>query len=61
MDISLYILYVLIGILVHYETEPSLRKKKFRKYTKVNWVTLSLDLVFWMPMFFWYLILKLKR
>jgi hypothetical protein len=62
INIIIYVaIYVLIGVLIHHETEPLLRKRHFMDYSRSNFITLLLDYVFWLPMLIIYVIVKIRQ
>ena len=47
--VILILLYLAIGVLVHNYTEPRLRKKRFRSYSRHDKMIWFLDVFLWFP------------
>ena len=53
--------YLMIGRAIHSMTQPIVSKKSFVNFTKDNWITYILDLVFWLPFVLTFIVIKMYK
>jgi hypothetical protein len=53
--------YLMIGHSIHSMTQPIASKKPFKRFTKENWITYLLDLIFWFPLVLVFIVLKIIK